>query len=48
MLIGKNPMIQVDIGDQPPIPTDSKQSSGNLLLLVFFSVPKLLGGIFRA
>jgi hypothetical protein len=29
-------MIQVDIGGHPPIPTGSKQSSGNLLFLAVF------------
>jgi hypothetical protein len=29
-------LIQVDIGGHPPIPTGSKQSSGNLLFLAVF------------
>jgi hypothetical protein len=29
-------LIQVDISGHPPIPTGSKQSSGNLLFLVVF------------
>jgi hypothetical protein len=39
-------LIQVDISGHPPFPTDSKRffgNFGNLLFLVVFSGPKLLG-----
>jgi hypothetical protein len=36
VLIALVGLIQVDIGDHPPIPTGSKQFSGNLLYFAIF------------
>jgi hypothetical protein len=36
LLKDKSQAIQMDIDGHPPIPTSSKQSSGNLLFLVVF------------